>query len=213
MDRNNNLWCVIDEKLSNVSKNGEALVVKTIDFEKLEFIGLKNNSINCLFVDRTGNLWVGSNGGGIYKKTNSDYQFNHFRKKNREGSLSSNKIRSLHEDQFGNLWVGTELGGLNFLSKSSSNYNTFESFTLSKNENGLTSNNIFSISENIIDKNHSILWFSTENGGLNKLVIKKNDSSKDFKFEKFNKPVDDGTNVKTLARVKTGYGLDTMGRA
>ena len=81
MDRNNNLWCVIDEKLSNVSKNGEALVIKTIDFEKLEFIGLKNNSINCLFVDRTGNLWVGSNGGGIYKKTNSDYQFNHFRKK------------------------------------------------------------------------------------------------------------------------------------
>ena len=81
LDRNNNLWCVIDEKLSNVSKNGEALVVKTIDFEKLEFIGLKNNSINCLFVDRTGNLWVGSNGGGIYKKTNSDYQFNHFRKK------------------------------------------------------------------------------------------------------------------------------------
>ena len=165
----------------------------------MEFIGLKNNSINCLFVDKTGNLWVGSNGGGIYKKTNSDYQFNHFRKKNREGSLSSNKIRSLHEDQFGNLWVGTELGGLNFLSKSTSNYNTFESFTLSKNENGLTSNNIFSISENIIDKNHSILWFSTENGGLNKLVIKKNDSSKDFKFEKFNKPVDDGSNVKTLA--------------
>ena len=188
LDRNNNLWCVIDEKLSNVSKNGEALVIKTIDFEKLEFIGLKNNSINCLFVDRTGNLWVGSNGGGIYKKTNSDYQFNHFRKNNREGSLSSNKIRSLHEDQFGNLWVGTELGGLNFLSNSTSNYNSFESFTLSKNENGLTSNNIFSISENIIDKNHSILWFSTENGGLNKLVIKKNDSSKDFKFEKFNKP-------------------------
>ena len=70
LDRNNNLWCVIDEKLSNVSKSGEALVVKTIDFEKLEFVGLKNNSINCVFVDRTGNLWVGSNGGGIYKKTN-----------------------------------------------------------------------------------------------------------------------------------------------
>ena len=31
------------------------------------------------------------------------------------------------------------------------------------------------------------------------MVIKKNDSSKDFKFEKFNKPVDDGSNVKTLA--------------
>lgn len=199
LDRNNNLWCVIDEKLSNVSKSGEALIVKTIDFEKLEFVGLKNNSINSVFVDRTGNLWVGSNGGGIYKKTNNDYQFKHFRKKNYEGSLSSNKIRSLHEDQFGNLWIGTELGGLNFLSKSSPNYNTFESFTFSKNENGLTSNNIFSISENIIDENHSILWFSTESGGLNKLVINKNDASKDFKFEKFNNPVNDGSNVKTLA--------------
>ena len=199
LDRNNNLWCVIDEKLTNVSKSGEALIVKTIDFEKLEFVGLKNNSINSVFVDRTGNLWVGSNGGGIYKKTNNDYQFKHFRKKNYKGSLSSNKIRSLHEDQFGNLWIGTELGGLNFLSKSSPNYNTFESFTFSKNENGLTSNNIFSISENIIDENHSILWFSTESGGLNKLVINKNDASKDFKFEKFNNPVNDGSNVKTLA--------------
>ena len=199
LDRNNNLWCVIDEKLSNVSKSGEALIVKTIDFEKLEFVGLKNNSINSVFVDRTGNLWVGSNGGGIYKKTNNDYQFKHFRKKNYKGSLSSNKIRSLHEDQFGNLWIGTELGGLNFLSKSSTNYNTFESFTFSKNENGLTSNNIFSISENIIDENQSILWFSTESGGLNKLVINKNDASKDFKFEKFNNPVNDGSNVKTLA--------------
>ena len=199
LDRNNNLWCVIDEKLSNVSKSGEALLVKTIDFEKLEFVGLKNNSINSVFVDRTGNLWVGSNGGGIYKKTNNDYRFKHFRKKNYKGSLSSNKIRSLHEDQFGNLWIGTELGGLNFLSKSTPNYNTFESFAFSKNENGLTSNNIFSISENIIDENHSILWFSTESGGLNKLVINKNDASKDFKFEKFNNPVNDGSNVKTLA--------------
>ena len=199
LDRSGNLWCVIDEKLSCVSKNGDTIIIKTIDFEKLEVVGLKNNSINCVFVDNTGNLWVGSNGGGIYKKTNSNYQFNHFSKKNSKGSLSSNKIRSLHEDQFGNLWIGTEGGGLNFLSKSTPKYNKFESFNFSKNKRGLTSNNIFSISENIIDDNQSILWFSTENGGLNKLLIKRNASSKDFKFEKFNNPIDDGTNIKTLA--------------
>lgn len=199
LDRSGNLWCVIDEKLSSVSKNGDTIIIKTIDFEKLEVAGLKNNSINCVFVDNTGNLWVGSNGGGIYKKTNSNYQFNHFSKKNSKGSLSSNKIRSLHEDQFGNLWIGTEGGGLNFLSKSTLKYNKFESFNFSKNKRGLTSNNIFSISENIIDDNQSILWFSTENGGLNKLLIKRNASSKDFKFEKFNNPIDDGTNIKTLA--------------
>jgi len=199
LDRNNNLWCVIDEKLSNVSKNGEALLVKTIDFEKLEIEGLKNNSINCLFVDKTGNLWVGSNGGGIYKKTNSDYQFNHFVKKKNESSLSSNKIRSLHEDQFGNLWVGTEGGGVNFLSNKAKNYNSFNSFTFSKGSRGLTSNNIFSITENIIDSNNSILWFSTENGGLNRLLINRNDSFTEFKFNKFNIPTNDGNNIKNLA--------------
>ena len=198
-DLEGNLWCVINDMLSIVSVEKGLITVETIDFEKLEFVGLKNNSINCVFVDQTGNLWVGSNGGGIYKKTNSNYKFNHFSKSNRVGSLSSNKIRSLHEDQFGNLWIGTEGGGLNFLSKSASNYNSFESFTFSKDESGLTSNNIFSISENRIDKNHSILWFSTENGGLNKLYLGKNDSSKDFKFKKFNTPRNDGSNVKNLS--------------
>lgn len=198
-DLEGNLWCIINEKLSFVSIVEGLISIETIDFEKLEFVGLKNNSINCAFVDQTGNLWVGSNGGGIYKKTNSNFKFNHFSKNNIEGSLSSNKIRSLHEDQFGNLWVGTEGGGLNFLSKSASNYNSFKSFSFTTNETGLTSNNIFSISENIIDDNHSILWFSTENGGLNKLYLNRNDSSQDFKFEKFNTPKNDGSNVKKLA--------------
>ena len=199
LDQDKNLWCLINEKLSVVSKEGGKLRVKTIDFEKLEFVGLKNNSINCVFVDNTGNLWVGSNGGGIYKKTNSNYQFNHLNKNNNKGSLSSNKIRSLHEDQFGNLWIGTEGGGVNFLSNTAVNYNAFEPFTFSKESSGVTSNNIFSITENIIDNDHSILWFSTENGGLNKLVLNRNDKSKNFKFEKFNIPTSDGSNVKKLA--------------
>ena len=142
---------------------------------------------------------MGSNGGGIYKKTNSNYQFNHLNKNNTKGSLSSNKIRSLYEDQFGNLWIGTEGGGVNFLSNKAKNYNAFESFTFSKESNGVTSNNIFSVTENVIDNDNSILWFSTENGGLNKLLLNRNDKSKNFNFVKFNTPTSDGTNIKSLA--------------
>jgi signal transduction histidine kinase/ligand-binding sensor domain-containing protein/DNA-binding response OmpR family regulator len=199
LDWDKNLWCIINDKLSIVSKVGDELSVKIIDFEKLEFVGLKNNSINCVFLDKTGNLWVGSNGGGIYKKTNSNYQFNHLNKNNTKGSLSSNKIRSLYEDQFGNLWIGTEGGGVNFLSNKAKNYNAFESFAFSKESSGVTSNNIFSVTENVIDKDNSILWFSTENGGLNKLLLNRNDKSKNFKFVKFNTPTSDGTNIKSLA--------------
>ena len=199
LDWDKNLWCIINDKLSIVSKVGDELSVKIIDFEKLEFVGLKNNSINCVFLDKTGNIWVGSNGGGIYKKTNSNYQFNHLNKNNTKGSLSSNKIRSLYEDQFGNLWIGTEGGGVNFLSNKAKNYNAFESFTFSKESNGVTSNNIFSVTENVIDNDNSILWFSTENGGLNKLLLNRNDKSKNFNFVKFNTPTSDGTNIKSLA--------------
>ena len=199
VDRSGQLWCVINDKLSMVYIEKEKLRYKSIDFESLDFLRLKNNSVKSIYVDNTGNLWVGTNGGGIYKKTNSNYNFNHFNKNRYGNSLSSNKIRSLLEDQFGNLWVGTEGGGVNFLSNNHTNYEHFNSFTISKSKKGISSKNVFSITENILNENNSILWFSTENGGLNKLLINRYDKIDNFHFEKFNQPTDDGKNIKYQA--------------
>ena len=172
------LWCVLQDRLSSITYARGKLRVDTIDFEALDFLTLKNNTVKSICLDKTGNLWVGTNGGGIYKKTNNTFSFGHFSKDGKPNSLGGNKIRSLHEDQFGNLWIGTEGGGLSYLSRKNKNYTNFHSFTSAKDSRGLSSKKVFSISENIIDINNSILWFSTENGGLNRLLLNRNTDPK-----------------------------------
>lgn len=189
------LWCVLEDRLSSVTYVQGKLRVDTIDFEALDFLTLKNNTVKSIYLDKTGNLWVGTNGGGIYKKTNNTFNFGHFNKDNASNSLGGNKVRSLHEDQFGNLWIGTEGGGLSFLNQKNKSYDFFNVYTSSKDNFGISSNKVFSISENIIDNNNSILWFSTENGGLNRLLLNRNADPKSFRFKRYNKPEIDGSNV------------------
>ncbi len=189
------LWCVLEDRLSSITYARGKLRVDTIDFEALDFLTLKNNTVKSICLDKTGNLWVGTNGGGIYKKTNNPFSFGHFNKDSNPNSLGGNKIRSLHEDQFGNLWIGTEGGGLSYLSRKNKNYTNFHAFTFAKDSRGLSSKKVFSISENIIDNNNSILWFSTENGGLNRLLLNRNTDPKSFRFKKYNNPQTDGNNI------------------
>ncbi|MDG1760539.1 MAG: two-component regulator propeller domain-containing protein [Flavobacteriaceae bacterium] len=195
IDAKGALWCIIEDRLSSVTLDKGMLRIDTIDFENLDFLTLKNNSVKSIFLDKTGNLWVGTNGGGIYKKTNNVFDFGHFDKDSSPNSLGGNKIRSLHEDQFGNLWIGTEGGGLSFLNRKNKKYDFFNVFTSSKDNRGLSSKKVFSISENIVDSNNSTLWFSTENGGLNMLQVNRNASPKSFRFTKYNKPTKDGSSV------------------
>ena len=199
VDNEGSLWCVIEDRLSVVSITDGQLQKKVVDFEYLDFLRIKNNRIKSIFFDNTGNLWVGTNGGGIYKKTNSNFKFKHFAKNKTPHSLNGNKIRSLHEDQFGNLWIGTEGGGVSFLDKQNKNYDFFTSFNFSKSSLGISSKNVLSISENILDQNNSIIWFSTEDGGLNKLVLSRDAKPHSFRFQKYNKPTIDGNGIKSRA--------------
>ena len=64
-----------------------------------------------LMEDGRGNVWIGTNGNGLYQytKTGQVTQFN------KPDGLSSNAIWSLFEDREGNIWVGSNGGGLNCL--------------------------------------------------------------------------------------------------
>ena len=60
------------------------------------------------YFDRTGQLWIGTNGGGLLRKTQSGFtQYT-----TRDG-LSNNSVHSIYKDDRGTLWVGTQGGGLN----------------------------------------------------------------------------------------------------
>ncbi len=112
--------------------------------------GLKHNVIRSMIQDRTGNLWIGTFGGGVCK-----YDGNYFTQYTNVQGLSNDAVWSMLEDDAGNLWFGTYVGGLNkFDGKTFTHYSTTE---------GLINNNVYSI---LKDKSGN-LWFGTD-GGISK---------------------------------------------
>ena len=139
-------------------------------------------------------------GEGSIKKQIQILSLNILQKNKTPHSINGNKIRSLHEDQFGNLWIGTEGGGVSFFRQTKQELRFFfTSFNFSKSSLGISSKNVLSISENILDQNNSIIWFSTEDGGLNKLVLSRDAKPHSFRFQKYNKPTIDGNGIKSRA--------------
>ncbi|MGQ1910313.1 hybrid sensor histidine kinase/response regulator transcription factor [Marinifilum sp. RC60d5] len=77
---------------------------------------LTKNNITDIFEDRSGLLWVGTNGGGLNQLDLNEKKFYRVGRSNNKGSIAYNKVRAVYEDKAGNLWIGTEGGGISFLS-------------------------------------------------------------------------------------------------
>ena len=72
--------------------------------------GLGNNSVQCILQDRSGVVWIGTNGG---LDRYDGAVFIHYNILSRP-ALNSNTVTALLEDDSGRVWVGTE-NGLNIL--------------------------------------------------------------------------------------------------
>jgi len=66
--------------------------------------------------DRSGNLWVGTNGGGLYRFTPSAGRFRSCTPESQNpAGLRSSNVLSLWKDREGTLWVGTVSSGISYL--------------------------------------------------------------------------------------------------
>jgi ligand-binding sensor domain-containing protein/two-component sensor histidine kinase len=108
--------------------------------------GLPLNAFECSYIDRKGNLWLGTTGAGVCR-----YDGTEFICINAQHGLTNDVVTSIFEDRNGNFWFGT-YDGIN-------RYDGKKITTFFQNE-GLEFNTVRSISE---DKNGS-LWFGTLNG-------------------------------------------------
>lgn len=118
--------------------------------------GLKHGNVRCMLQDNAGNVWFGTNGGGVSK-----YNGKTFSTFTESEGLSSNLINCMFQDSNQNIWLGTaDKGVVRFDGKSFINY---------KEKNGIAGNNIQSIMQ---DKSGAI-WFASKGGGVSKLFKNK----------------------------------------
>ncbi len=113
--------------------------------------GLALDQVYCSYKDRKGNLWFGTNGGGVSK-----YDGKSFTNYTTAQGLTDNVVWSIVEDKVGNLWFGT-------IGRGVSKYDG-ESFTNYTTAQGLPNNVIWSIAEDKLGN----LWFGTDGSGVSK---------------------------------------------
>lgn len=89
---------------------------------------LGNNSVQYIYKDKTGQIWVGTFGGGLNKVTkaaNGDIKFEVF---TTENGLSNDVVVSITGDQQNSIWIATESGlsQLNPRTKIFKNYDAYD---------------------------------------------------------------------------------------
>ncbi len=173
-----------------------ALPMRTKDVSPFNFNylsedqGLISSNVLKILEDKKGNLWLGTDGGGVCKYDGKS--FTNFTEK--EG-LSSNAVFSILEDKKGNFWFGMRSGGIikfdgqNFTHYSINEglgddevYSMYEdkrgkfwigqkkgitrfdgkSFTHYFTKQGISKGNIFSI----IEDKKGFIWFASLGGGI-----------------------------------------------
>lgn len=107
-----------------------------------------------IFQDKTGNIWLGTNGGGVVVLTEKlDFKSVGYHSQPGKG-LPNTKIMSVVDDRNGNLWLGTIGGGL-FWSPDKENFYSVQ--------NNAFSDNRFFIIKYLYEADDGTIWVGTNN--------------------------------------------------
>lgn len=118
-------------------------------------------TVTKLLKDKSGVLWITTDGDGVYTYTPDLKEAIVFKGKNGNTLSSSNSFFSIYEDNSANLWFGSLRAGISLLDK---NVRPFTHKYVSKQQSELTPENfILSLCE---DTKDSGIWIGTDGAGL-----------------------------------------------
>lgn len=121
---------------------------------------LTNNSIEDLYVDKNGLVWIGTFGGGVNYYDPNRKKFKLLNVRDSGSSLSSNSVRSLNQDKDGRLWIGTIGGGTDVTQAA------FGSDTEAQFRRINTPSRVYATMEVISDSDHYVYLGAGDNPGL-----------------------------------------------
>ncbi len=137
------------------------LTSKGIRFQRLSMEeGLSQTSVHCIFQDKKGLLWLGTE-NGLNRYSGTEFKAYKMDPQQRD-SLSNNVVWRIVEDKEGNLWIATRGGGLNRFDHYTERFTRYQNEP--GNPNSLSNNEIWALT---IDR-AGILWVGTHSGGLNR---------------------------------------------
>ena len=146
-DRNHHLWIATDHN-GLLMFDHETRSVRQFLYNRNDISSVPDNSIQCLYVDSLGALWIGTYKNGIAYYSPSEQKFE---------TIYLGDICTITQDAAGLLWCGSNDSGI-------ITYNpiTGDKQTIDKSQSGLGSNTVVSS----LTASDGSLWFGTYNGGL-----------------------------------------------
>jgi ligand-binding sensor domain-containing protein/signal transduction histidine kinase/DNA-binding response OmpR family regulator len=125
--------------------------------------GLNNEFLSCIYSDDEGNVWIGTEKGGINRYNVTQKRFTFFEKgSGGVDGINHNTINALFEDKE-HIWIGTAGGGLNSYHKESGR---FRHFVFNPNDPSSLNNNFISA---LFGASDGHLYVGAWGGGLHRL--------------------------------------------
>ena len=118
---------------------------------------LSNNFVNCLSYIY-GQLWVGTEGGGVIHFVPRQLQIQNYVHTNEPTSLSPFAVNAMYMQDNGTLWVGTVEGGLNRKIQGETGFTHYTTHNTRLSHNSVSA---------IVADNRQRLWVGTWAGGIN----------------------------------------------
>jgi ligand-binding sensor domain-containing protein/DNA-binding CsgD family transcriptional regulator len=120
-----------------------------------------NGYQKALLLDDKNNLWIGSDGTGLYQMNLTTFLFKHFGAQNDGKSVNSNAVMNMVLNKKNELLIATDGGGLNVFNAET---NTFSVYKSDSNDKGnLNTNALYDV---CLDSTNNV-WVATFNGGVN----------------------------------------------
>jgi ligand-binding sensor domain-containing protein/signal transduction histidine kinase len=156
-----NIWAA-----TNVGLGTWSAQTRDWDFHEHEGsdeFSLSGTDVETLYRDRSGVLWIGTQGSGLSAFPMNTSQFGHISQKSKPGKgLNNNQVWAIFKDRDQDLWVGTKGGGLNRLRAADQSFSYYRFDPLQAGS--ISSDWIVSVHQDASGR----LWIGTRGGGLNR---------------------------------------------